>query len=65
MARIFCPSCRQEFDTEKSPALPFCSHRCRLIDLGHWLNEEISMPIERDRELDRYHIERAADREED
>lgn len=33
--------------------MPFCSDRCRLIDLGRWLHEEYSMPIERDRELDR------------
>jgi len=25
---------------EKWPELPFCSPRCRLIDLGRWLGEE-------------------------
>jgi endogenous inhibitor of DNA gyrase (YacG/DUF329 family) len=61
MPRVFCPTCKQEFDSEKSPALPFCSQRCRLIDLGRWLNEEYSMPIEREPELDEFHEERRED----
>ena len=28
--------------------MPFCSPRCRQIDLGRWLNEEISMPYDRE-----------------
>jgi len=26
--------------------MPFCSERCRLIDLGRWLNEEPCLPVE-------------------
>ncbi|MCR9297152.1 MAG: DNA gyrase inhibitor YacG, partial [bacterium] len=26
--------------------LPFCSDRCRLIDLGRWLKEEHTLPCE-------------------
>jgi endogenous inhibitor of DNA gyrase (YacG/DUF329 family) len=26
--------------------MPFCSERCRLIDLGRWLDEEQGLPIE-------------------
>lgn len=25
---------------------PFCSERCRLIDLGEWINEEKAIPGE-------------------
>jgi endogenous inhibitor of DNA gyrase (YacG/DUF329 family) len=25
--------------------MPFCSERCRRIDLNRWLNEEISLPF--------------------
>jgi endogenous inhibitor of DNA gyrase (YacG/DUF329 family) len=39
-----CPTCGQEFDSEKSEAMPFCSHRCRLIDLGRWLEEKHTLP---------------------
>ena len=28
--------------------MPFCSERCRQIDLGRWMNEEYSVPIEPD-----------------
>jgi uncharacterized protein len=28
------------------PHRPFCSDRCRLIDLGAWLNEERRIPDE-------------------
>ena len=43
-----CPVCRKAFDLEVSPAMPFCSDRCRQIDLGRWLNEEYSVPVEPD-----------------
>jgi len=28
--------------------MPFCSQRCRRIDLGRWLDERYSLPIERE-----------------
>jgi endogenous inhibitor of DNA gyrase (YacG/DUF329 family) len=30
--------------SEKSPYRPFCSERCRLIDLGAWAAEEHRIP---------------------
>jgi len=41
---VHCPACEKEFNQADSPALPFCSERCRLIDLGRWLNEEQGLP---------------------
>ncbi len=35
-----CPTCDREFAADQTPAMPFCSERCRLIDLGRWLEEE-------------------------
>lgn len=32
-----CPICKQETFTEGSPFRPFCSDRCKLIDLDNWL----------------------------
>ena len=46
MAVIQCVTCQKEFDTHASEAVPFCSSRCRQIDLGRWLNEEYAMPLE-------------------
>lgn len=48
MPLLICPQCRQPFAREKSAALPFCSQRCRLIDLGRWLGEEHALPVVRD-----------------
>jgi len=45
---IRCPICEKQFDPATSPAMPFCSQRCRQIDLGRWLREIYSVPVERD-----------------
>ena len=47
-----CPICHTEFDPAKSTALPFCSERCRTIDLGRWLGESYGMPNVPDPEAD-------------
>lgn len=44
--KLRCPICDQPFDRAASTAMPFCSSRCRQIDLGRWLNESYSMPCE-------------------
>ncbi len=38
---VKCPTCRKlhEYDV-KSPFRPFCSERCKLIDLGAWASGE-------------------------
>ena len=36
---VQCPTCRKDVDWSTSPARPFCSERCRLIDLGKWSEE--------------------------
>jgi endogenous inhibitor of DNA gyrase (YacG/DUF329 family) len=39
--RLSCPTCRRPIEwSEQFPQRPFCSERCRLIDLGAWLSEE-------------------------
>jgi uncharacterized protein len=35
-----CPQCRNQVEWENNPFRPFCSERCRLIDLGKWAEEE-------------------------
>jgi endogenous inhibitor of DNA gyrase (YacG/DUF329 family) len=49
MPLIRCPICLRTFESDQSPALPFCSERCRKIDLGRWLDEGYSVPVERER----------------
>lgn len=38
---VACPTCSQDvLWSVDSPNRPFCSERCKLIDLGEWANEE-------------------------
>jgi endogenous inhibitor of DNA gyrase (YacG/DUF329 family) len=42
--RVKCPTCRKETTWENNPHRPFCSERCRLIDLGAWAEERYRIP---------------------
>ncbi len=46
MLRLRCPICGKEESGARSdwPSFPFCSQRCRTIDLGRWLGERHSVP---------------------
>jgi endogenous inhibitor of DNA gyrase (YacG/DUF329 family) len=40
-----CPICSRDVPPRAvNRAFPFCSDRCRLIDLGTWLGEEYRVP---------------------
>ena len=49
--KVKCPTCKKDGDWFSAQYGPFCSHRCKLIDLGKWLNEQnkISEPRTSDR----------------
>lgn len=34
-----CPICKNPTDSRSNPDFPFCSERCRLLDLGNWAAE--------------------------
>ncbi len=55
LTRSKCPTCKKEGDWFAAPFGPFCSRRCKLIDLGKWLGEEhrISEPL-RDDLIEKY-----------
>jgi hypothetical protein len=42
-----CPICRKKVEPDDS-YVPFCSDRCRIIDLGNWASEKymISTPAD-------------------
>lgn len=44
VATIRCPRCRKRTVLQGNPSRPFCSERCRLIDMGAWVNEEYRIP---------------------
>jgi endogenous inhibitor of DNA gyrase (YacG/DUF329 family) len=38
-----CPICQKEVKFD-DPNMPFCSDRCRLIDLGNWASGKYVIP---------------------
>jgi uncharacterized protein len=45
--QVTCPTCKGKLDwSPKSRFRPFCSERCRLIDLGAWAAEKYAVPVE-------------------
>jgi len=42
-----CPVCDATVELVTTPTVPFCSDRCRLIDLGRWLDESYTVPVTR------------------
>lgn len=43
--KVICPTCGKATPyTPDNPYRPFCSQRCKMIDLGQWANEEYRIP---------------------
>lgn len=39
--KVKCPTCGKSIEySPKNPWRPFCSERCKLIDLGAWASED-------------------------
>ncbi|GAB6061510.1 DNA gyrase inhibitor YacG [Deferrisoma palaeochoriense] len=45
---VRCPTCKAPTPWEGNPFRPFCSERCRAVDLGRWLREEYRIEAEED-----------------
>jgi uncharacterized protein len=44
---VTCPRCgKQAVFSPTNKWRPFCSERCRLIDLGKWAAEDYRVPVE-------------------
>ena len=45
-----CPICKSSVDEstlgKPGSAFPFCSERCKVIDLGRWLDGAYQIPVE-------------------
>lgn len=41
-----CPNCGKLTAWEDNTSKPFCSERCKLIDLGSWASESYKVPAE-------------------
>ncbi|MFE8072077.1 DNA gyrase inhibitor YacG [Marinobacteraceae bacterium S3BR75-40.1] len=44
---VQCPTCKKDIPwSDEYPYRPFCSERCRKIDLGSWADESFRIPGE-------------------
>jgi endogenous inhibitor of DNA gyrase (YacG/DUF329 family) len=42
-----CPTCKRSIVwSDEFPFRPFCSERCKMVDLGAWLTEQHAIPGE-------------------
>jgi endogenous inhibitor of DNA gyrase (YacG/DUF329 family) len=51
MNKVSCPICGRVMQGQSLaqwPEHPFCSRRCKTIDLGRWLGETYRLPAERE-----------------
>ncbi len=59
--KILCPICHADKEVDSDhPYRPFCSQRCKQIDLGNWLSEayRISRPLrQEDLEDDEFQLD--------
>lgn len=47
MIRVKCPTCGKSFEIAKLddlPSFPFCTDRCKLVDLGRWIDGAYAIP---------------------
>ena len=43
--KVNCPTCKKDVEwTPENKYRPFCSERCKLIDLGEWASEGHAIP---------------------
>ena len=53
MISVTCPICKQRMQGQtikEWPDFPFCSRRCKTIDLGRWLGERYTIAKDGDAE---------------
>ncbi|MGA6135069.1 DNA gyrase inhibitor YacG [Acinetobacter dispersus] len=54
MPRTFpCPRCGEASTWEGNQFRPFCSERCKMIDLGAWASDEYKLPTQDAPQADR------------
>lgn len=51
-----CPICQQPSNSDENANFPFCSERCKLLDLGNWASEKyvVSEPVIDEDALDEF-----------
>lgn len=62
---VSCPKCKKKFNYYASEFRPFCTEKCRLIDLGLWLNESYTVPASKITLEEAEHLEQLINEKED
>ena len=55
--KLACPVCKTKSQKKLVEFFPFCSERCKLLDLGAWLEGDYKIPVEPYLEIGRDEIE--------
>ena len=48
MIKVRCPICSKRLEIQKLedlPTFPFCTERCKLVDLGRWIDGAYAIPV--------------------
>ncbi|OGQ04337.1 MAG: DNA gyrase inhibitor YacG [Deltaproteobacteria bacterium RIFCSPLOWO2_01_44_7] len=40
MKKVVCPHCKKKVIKKGNPFWPFCTERCKMVDLGKWVTEQ-------------------------
>ena len=52
---VVCPACKgKSVYAASNPHRPFCSQRCKNMDLGAWASESFTMPVDTPPDEDMY-----------
>jgi uncharacterized protein len=46
--KVRCPICSKRLEIQsidQLPSFPFCSERCKLVDLGRWIDGKYAIPV--------------------
>lgn len=50
--KVKCPQCHKEIVYSlENKFRPFCSERCKIIDLGDWASESFRIPVKNDHDF--------------
>lgn len=62
---VKCPHCEKKFNYYQSEFRPFCCEKCRLLDLGKWLDQSYTVPANKISEEEFGELQKAIMDEED
>ena len=58
-----CPTCDKQVALSDESYMPFCSERCKMIDLGKWLEESYTIPDDMAQQIEEDNVVDPAQRE--